>query len=107
MAEQASRDRAVVDRNRGVNLAPIRVRVKGDGVWALDGGVLPVERLGPFAGACAGIFDPGRQKRDVVGEVVPELIIPGSGGRYYFGTLFIAFVDGTRFDRPMNLLGTS
>jgi len=50
---------------------------------------------------------PRTPKRDVVGEVVPELIIPGSGGRYYFGTLFIAFVDGTRFDRPMNLLGTS
>jgi hypothetical protein len=103
VALQAARDRAVVDRNRGVNLAAIRVRVKGDGVWALAGGVLPVERLGPLAGACAGIFDARTPKRDVAAEVTSELIIPGSGGRYYFGTLFIAFADGTRFDRPLNL----
>jgi hypothetical protein len=100
---QADRQRAAADRRHGVSLPAIRVRVKGDSVWALAGGILPVQRLGPLEGSCPGIFSRTTPAPPGAGDFVSELIKPGSFGVRYAGTLFIAFADGSRFDRPLNV----
>jgi hypothetical protein len=97
VSAQVQRERAVVDKNRGVTLTELGVRVKGDEVWSLPGWARG-RHLGPLAGACAGVMDlkPGSQ----AGYVAAGIIGLNSPR---VGTIFVAFADGTRHERPLRM----
>jgi hypothetical protein len=97
VAAQVQRERAIADKTRGVTLTDFGVRVKGDEVWSLPGWTRG-RCLGPLAGACAGVMDlkPGSQAVYVAAGVIgvnPPRV----------GTIFVAFADGTRHERPLRM----
>ena len=77
-------------------LSELGVRVKGDEVRKIGG--LTWDRcrlLGPLAGACAGVMD---VKPPSAGAVIFSIVV---GPVPRVGTIFVAFADGTRHERPL------
>jgi hypothetical protein len=71
------------------------VKVSGTEVWTI-GSESPSRRLGPLAGAHAGLLEP---RRSWFGTVVSSLLLgdaPPKAAR-----LFVTFADGTRYERLM------
>jgi hypothetical protein len=77
----------------GLVFGYLGVRISGTEVWTF-GNEHPSRRLGPLAGARAGLLEP---RRSWFGTIVSSLLLgeaPPKGAR-----LFVAFADGTRYER--------
>jgi len=69
------------------------VKISGTDVWT-TGHETPSRRLGPLAGARAGIVEPRRSR---IGVLVSSLLLGDAAPKN--ATLFVAFLDGTHYAR--------
>jgi hypothetical protein len=70
------------------------VRIIGSEVWTAASGT-PSRRLGPLAGAYAGVVEP---RRPAVVTVLMQLLLFSYGPAHKV-RVFVAFADGTRYER--------
>jgi hypothetical protein len=80
----------------GMSFGYLGVKISGTDVWTTAHGTLG-RRLGPLAGSSAGIFEPRRSRIGIfISSVLLAGDVPPKNAR-----LYIAFPDGTRYERLM------
>jgi hypothetical protein len=87
-AAEIQRSRAIASAARGVQLMELGVRVQGTDVHVGRG-------LRSLKGACAGVMD---LKAPGAGAFISSVVI---GNVPRVGTIFVAFADGTRHEKPL------
>lgn len=95
VAADVERSRAVASATRGVTLYELGVYVKDGEVWS-QGGWRPTRLLGPLKGACAGVMD---LKPSSDAAFITTAVLGLNSPRV--GTIFVAFEDGSRHERPL------
>jgi len=78
----------------GMVFGYLGVRISDGAVWTIEGEYAS-RRLGPLAGACAGLDEP-RPSR--IGSLISSLLL-GSDAPPKNTTLYVAFADGSRYER--------
>jgi hypothetical protein len=94
-AASMQRERTAKDLARFVNLMEIGVSIRGSEVTKHGGGLR--QKPQPLAGACAGVVI-DRPAPSEVGSFVANVI---GFGPARVGTIFVAFANGTRWERPL------
>jgi hypothetical protein len=89
------RERTAKDLGRLVNVMELGVMVRGGEVRKVGGGLRQTPK--PLAGACAGVVI-DRPAPSEVGSFVAAVI---GFGPARVGTIFVAFADGTRWEKPL------
>ena len=70
------------------------VRISDGAVWTIERGDVS-RHLGPLAGACAGLDEPRRSR---IGSLISALLL-GSDAPPKDAQLYVAFADGSRYER--------
>ncbi len=77
----------------GLVFGYLAVKIRETDVWTTGRGI-PSRRLGPLKGACAGIAE---SRRSRLGSFISSVLlgeVPPKNGR-----LYVAFADGSRYER--------
>ena len=80
----------------GMVFSYLGVVIRGTDVWTF-GREAPTRCLGPLKGACAGIIEPRRSR---IGSYISSLLLGGNAPPKN-ARLYIAFADGTRYERML------
>jgi len=80
----------------GMVFGYLGVMIRGTDVWTI-GRDTPNRRLGALKGACAGLIEPRRSR---IGSFISSLLLGGNVPPKN-ARLYIAFADGTRYERML------
>jgi len=80
----------------GMTFGYLGVKISGTDVWTTARGE-PSRYLGKLAGACAGILEPRRSRLSIV---ISSVLLLGDAPPKN-ASLYIAFADGTRYERML------
>ena len=94
-AASMKRESTAKDLTRHVSLPELGVMVRGREVRKIGGGLRQIPK--PLAGACAGVVidRPAPRQQGFFSAVVIGSAAPRDG------TIFVAFADGTRWEKPL------